>query len=82
MTLGFCKYCKHYKPHKPMKTRFVFGNWVGDGRCLIGRKKKDYATVETDSCEHWEQGRRIGVGPGYTDPVARKLEYSKREGGD
>lgn len=52
----FCIRCKHYKPHKPMKSPFVFGRWVGDGRCVIGRglKPPDYTTVQGDSCEHWE----------------------------
>ena len=50
----FCIRCKHYKPHKPNRPLYVFGNWVGDGRCLIGRRDDDYVTVESDGCEHWE----------------------------
>jgi len=52
-----CGNCQHYKPHKKtLKSPLVFGNWVGNGRCKIGRRLNppDYVTVEGGCCEHWE----------------------------
>ena len=52
-----CRNCKHYKPHKPMRSPFVFGLWVGDGRYKIGRRENDYTTVEGDYCKHHEEAK-------------------------
>jgi hypothetical protein len=56
--MKLCATCKHFKRHKETMPRFVFGWWMGDGKCEVdGEQKFPYTvTVDSDGCEKHEEG--------------------------
>ena len=63
MCLSLCASCKYYQPNKKGTPLFVFGYWMGDGRCINKNSQEapgypdlppHNITIESDGCGEWE----------------------------